>query len=50
VRPSARDARQLTTLENKTGGKYAIIATNLGPRGLRGIPGSHQLAVALDGG
>lgn len=44
VRPSARDARQLTDLEKKTGWKYAIIATNLGPRGLRGIAGSHQLA------
>jgi hypothetical protein len=44
VRPSARDAAQLTDLEHKTGWKYAIIATNLGPRGLRGIPGSHQLA------
>ncbi|MGW4412486.1 transposase [Nonomuraea sp. NPDC004702] len=44
VRPSARDAGQLTDLEHKTGWKYAIIATNLGPRGLRGIPGSHQLA------
>ncbi|MEO3875310.1 hypothetical protein ABGB18_41555 [Nonomuraea sp. B12E4] len=45
VRPSARDAAQLTGLEKKTGWKYAIIATNRGPRGLRGIPGSHQLAV-----
>ncbi|QYC39017.1 hypothetical protein Nocox_39745 [Nonomuraea coxensis DSM 45129] len=44
VRPSARDAAQLTNLEKKTGFKYAIIATNLGPSGLRGIPGSHQLA------
>jgi len=44
VHPSARDAAQLTDLEKKTGFKYAIIATNLGPRGLRGIPGSHQLA------
>jgi hypothetical protein len=44
VRPSARDAAQLTALEKKTGFKYAIIATNLGPRGLRGVPGSHQLA------
>ncbi|MBG0814277.1 IS1380 family transposase [Planomonospora sp. ID82291] len=44
VRPSARDAGRLTDLEKKTGWKYAIIATNLGPRGLRGIAGSHQLA------
>ncbi|MEU8252412.1 IS1380 family transposase [Nonomuraea sp. NPDC048916] len=44
VRPSARDAAQLTDLEKRTGFKYAIIATNLGPRGLRGIGGSHQLA------
>jgi hypothetical protein len=44
VKPSARDARQLTDLEKQTGWKYAIIATNLGPRGLRGVGGSHQLA------
>jgi len=44
VRPSARDVARLTDLEKSTGWKYAIIATNLGPRGLRGVPGSHQLA------
>ncbi|MEO3807344.1 IS1380 family transposase [Nonomuraea sp. B1E8] len=43
VKPSARDARQLTEMEKKTGWKYAIIATNLGPRGLRGIAGSHHV-------
>ncbi|MEO3807352.1 transposase [Nonomuraea sp. B1E8] len=43
VKPSARDARQLTDLEKTTGWKYAIIATNLGPRGLRGVPGSHHV-------
>lgn len=43
VKPSARDARRLPDLETKTGRKYAIIATDLGPRGLRGIGGSHHL-------
>jgi hypothetical protein len=43
VKPSARDAAQLTDMETKTGWKYSIIATNLGPRGLRGVPGSHQV-------
>lgn len=43
VRPSARDRAQLTALEKTTGWKYAIMATNLGPRGLRGVPGSHHL-------
>ncbi|MEU8248433.1 hypothetical protein [Nonomuraea sp. NPDC048916] len=43
VKPSARDAAQLTDLEKRTGWKYAIIATNLGPRGLRGIGGSHHV-------
>ncbi|MFG1961452.1 hypothetical protein [Nonomuraea sp. NPDC049028] len=43
VKPSARDARQLTDLEEQSGWKYAIIATNLGPRGLRGVPGSHHV-------
>lgn len=43
VTPSARDACQLTDLEKRTGRKYAIIAINLGPRGLRGVPGSHHV-------
>ncbi|GAA3442057.1 IS1380 family transposase [Planomonospora venezuelensis] len=44
VRPSRRDAAKLTALEKQTGWKYAITATNLGPRGMRGIAGSHQVA------
>ncbi|MER7432169.1 transposase [Nonomuraea rubra] len=43
VRPSARDQRQFTALEQHIGFKYVIIATNLGSRGLRGIPGSHHV-------
>jgi hypothetical protein len=42
VRPSRRDQAKLTTLEKKTGWRYAIVATNLGPRGMRGVPGSHH--------
>jgi hypothetical protein len=42
VKPSRRDAAQLTALEKRTGWKYSIIATNLGPRGMRGVPGSHH--------
>ncbi|GAA0388693.1 IS1380 family transposase [Acrocarpospora corrugata] len=42
VVPSRRHQAKLTALEKKTGWKYSIIATNLGPRGMRGVPGSHQ--------
>jgi hypothetical protein len=42
VRPSRRHLAKLTALETKTGWKYSIIATNLGPRGMRGVPGGHQ--------
>jgi hypothetical protein len=42
VKPSRRHQATLTALENKTGWKYSIIATNFGPRGMRGVPGSHQ--------
>jgi hypothetical protein len=40
VRPSARDAKQLTDFEKKTGWKYHVTATNIGARGLAGVPGS----------
>lgn len=43
VRPSRRDAGRLTAWEKQTGWKYAIVATNLGLRGMRGICGSHQV-------
>lgn len=43
VKPSRRDTAQLTALEKKTGWKYSIVATDVGPRGLRGIGGSHQI-------
>ncbi|MCT9934525.1 IS1380 family transposase [Planotetraspora sp. A-T 1434] len=42
VRPSRRHQANLTALEKATGWKYSIIATNLGPRGMRGVSGSHQ--------
>ncbi|WP_433498071.1 IS1380 family transposase [Sphaerimonospora sp. CA-214678] len=42
VKPSRRHAANLTALEKQTGWKYSIIATNFGPRGMRGVPGSHQ--------
>ncbi|WP_239090083.1 IS1380 family transposase, partial [Sphaerimonospora thailandensis] len=42
VKPSARHKANLTALEKKTGWKYSIIATNFGPRGMRGVAGSHQ--------
>ncbi|WP_433425981.1 IS1380 family transposase [Microtetraspora malaysiensis] len=41
-KPSGRHAAKLTALEKQTGWKYSIIATNMGPRGMRGVPGSHQ--------
>jgi hypothetical protein len=42
VRPSRRDLAKLTPLEKRTGWKYSIIATNLGPRGMHGVAGSHH--------
>jgi hypothetical protein len=42
VHPSRRHQANLTAMEKKTGWKYSIIATNLGPRGMRTVPGSHQ--------
>ncbi|MEV4562081.1 transposase [Kitasatospora sp. NPDC049285] len=40
VRPSARDAKKLTTFEKKTGWRYRIAATNI--RHMWGIASSHQ--------
>jgi hypothetical protein len=42
VKPSGRHKATLTDFEKRTGRKYSIIATNLGPRGMRGVPGSHH--------
>jgi hypothetical protein len=42
VKPSGRHKATLTDLEKRTGWKYSIIATNFGPRGMRGVPGSHH--------
>ncbi len=40
-RPSRRQAKKLTAFEHATGYVYSITATNIGMRGLKGIPGSH---------
>ena len=40
VRPSRRQQAKLTALEKRTGFKYSIIAANIGPRGMRRVPGS----------
>ncbi|MFF3159868.1 IS1380 family transposase [Streptomyces sp. NPDC057910] len=40
TRPSARQAKNLTDLEKRTGWRYAITATNI--RHMWAIPGSHQ--------
>ena len=39
--PSARQAKKLTDFERSTGYVYSVTATNLGLRGLKGVPGSH---------
>lgn len=40
VRPSRRQQAKLTSLEKRTGWKYSIIATSIGHRGMRRVPGS----------
>lgn len=40
VRPSRRHQAKLTDLERFTGWRYSIIATNIGQRGMRRVPGS----------
>lgn len=40
VRPSRRQKAKLTAFEKRTGFKYSIIATNIGSRGMRRVPGS----------
>jgi hypothetical protein len=40
VRPSRRQKAKLTAFERHTGWKYSITCTNIGPRGMRRVPGS----------
>ena len=41
VRPSRRQARNLTDYEKKTGWRYSITCTNIPGAGIEGVPGSH---------
>lgn len=40
VRPSRRQKAKLTDFEKRTGFKYSITCTNIGPCGMRRVPGS----------
>jgi hypothetical protein len=40
-RPSRRQAKKLTVFEHETGFVYSIVATNIGFKGIKGVPGSH---------
>jgi hypothetical protein len=40
TKPAARHAKKLTTLEKRTGWRYAIVATSI--RRIHGLPGSHH--------
>ena len=42
VRPSRRQARNLTDYEKKTGWRYSITCTNIPGAGIEGVPGSHH--------
>jgi hypothetical protein len=42
VKPSRRQAKNLTALEKKTGWRYNVICTNIPDAGIPGIPGSHH--------
>jgi hypothetical protein len=42
VKPSRRQARNLTAFEKKTGWRYSVICTNLPDTGIGGVPGSHH--------
>src|SRR6478735_9157907 len=42
VKPSRRQARNLTAYEKKTGWRYSIICTNIPDAGISGVPGSHH--------
>jgi hypothetical protein len=42
VRPSRRQAGNLTAFEKKTGWRYNVICTNIPDAGIAGVPGSHH--------
>jgi hypothetical protein len=42
VKPSRRQAGNLTAFEKKTGWRYSVICTNIPDAGIGGIPGSHH--------
>jgi hypothetical protein len=42
VKPSRRQARNLTDYEKKTGWRYSITCTNIPDSGIGGVPGSHH--------
>ncbi len=42
VKPSRRQARNLTAYEKKTGWRYSITCTNIPAAGIGGVPGSHH--------
>jgi Transposase DDE domain group 1 len=42
VKPSRRQARNLTAFEKKTGWRYSVICTNIPDAGISGVPGSHH--------
>ncbi len=42
VKPSRRQARNLTAFEKKTGWRYSVICTNIPGAGIAAVPGSHH--------
>jgi hypothetical protein len=42
VKPSRRQARNLTAFERATGWRYSIIVTNISDTGIKDVPGSHH--------
>ena len=42
VKPSRRQARNLTAFEKKTGWRYSVICTNIPDAGIAAVPGSHH--------
>ncbi|MGO9082032.1 MAG: IS1380 family transposase [Streptosporangiaceae bacterium] len=42
VKPSRRQAKNLTACEKKTGWRYSVICTNIPDTGIKDVPGSHH--------
>ena len=42
VKPSRRQAKNLTAFEKRTGWRYSVICTNIPGAGITGVPGSHH--------